>query len=107
MRARVQIPKAPTGNVHVKVSPFKGEAGTLDKLRLTWQGVSVEVNRSHYNKLRRLFVASNPPAVGADATAFTHAAMALLLRYSSLQGTHYRGGGFQVRTPKKKRVVQF
>lgn len=56
MRACVQIPKAPTGNVHVKVSPCKGEAGSLDKLRLTWQGVSVEVNQSTnaYQKVTKL-----------------------------------------------------
>lgn len=79
----------------MKVTPFKGQQGAVPKLRLSCLGVTVEINKSHYDKLRLLFVREAGPLTH-DATAFTRAAMALLLRYSSLQGTHYRGGGFQV-----------
>ena len=78
------------------MAPFTGQQGAVPKLKLTCLGVTVEINKSHYDKLRLLYARTAGPAAH-DATAFTHAAMALLLRYSSLQGTHYRGGGFQVR----------
>lgn len=80
----------------MKVAPFTGQKGAMPKLKLTCLGVTVEINKSHYDKLRLLYARTAGP-IEHDATAFTHAAMALLLRYSSLQGTHYRGGGFQVR----------
>lgn len=90
-------PDVPT---RVKVAPFKGQQGAVDKLRLSCHGATVEVNREHYDKLRVLFAATAARRGAAyDAAAFTRAAMALLLRYSSLQGTHYRGGGFQARPP--------
>lgn len=78
------------------MAPFTGQQGAVPKLKLTCLGVTVEINKSHYDKLRLLY-ARTAGSAAHDATAFTHAAMALLLRYSSLQGTHYRGGGFQVR----------
>jgi hypothetical protein len=85
------------GSTKVKVSPFMGMKGQVPKLRLTCLGVSVEINTAHYDKLRLLYAKAAGPQVKHDAAAFTRAAMALLLRYSSAQGTHYRGGGFQVR----------
>eukprot|EP00892_Ulva_mutabilis_P005081 jgi/Ulvmu1/2945/UM149_0028.1 len=82
------------GSGRVQVTPFTGRQGAVAKLKLTCLGVTIEINKTHYDKLRLLY-ARTAGAVAHDATAFTHAAMALLLRYSSLQGTHYRGGGFQ------------
>lgn len=72
-----------------------GQQDRIHKLRLTCLGVSLEINKSHYDKLRLLHSHAAGDAEH-DAAAFTQDAMALLLRYSSLQGTHYRGGGFQV-----------
>lgn len=81
----------------VKVTPFQGQKGEVPKLKLSCLGASVEVNKSHFDKLRVLYsLAAGADAGRFDATAFTHAAMAVLLRYSSLQGTHHRAGGFQV-----------
>lgn len=94
-RLAARIVRPPPGAAHVRVAPLTGGAGRVAKLRLTCLGTSVEVNRSHYDKLRLLYAATNAGAAAADATAFTRAAMVLLLRYSSLQGTHYRGGGYQ------------
>jgi hypothetical protein len=80
--------------------------------KLTGSGVRVEVNRVHYWKLRALFERHNRPAPHTKGKAhtkgkgksefrkrFDEAAFCLLARYSSLQGTHYRGGGFQARHP--------
>jgi hypothetical protein len=80
--------------------------------KLTCNGVRVEVNRVHYWKLRALFERHNrpdpterraPKGKGKGKSEFRRrfdeAAFCLLARYSSLQGTHYRGGGFQVSHP--------
>ena len=81
--------------------------------KLTCNGVRVEVNRVHYWKLRALFERHNPrdpterrapkgkgqgkgKGKSEFRKRFDEAAFCLLARYSSLQGTHYRGGGFQV-----------
>jgi hypothetical protein len=83
--------------VAVKVSRTQGQKGIVPKLKLSCLGASVEVNRLHYDKLRVLYGHVAGATSGSyDASAFTRAAMSLLLRYSSLQGTHYRAGGFQV-----------
>lgn len=92
-----QIPTAVETEPHVKVSPFRGQKGVVPKLKLTCGGATVEINRSHYDKLRALHSLAATDSGAHDATAFTRAACAMLLRYSSLQGTHFRGGGFQVR----------
>lgn len=93
----VQVRRPVSGSNRVRVAPFAGQQGAIPKLKLTCLGVTVEINKTHYDKLRLLHARAAGSAAH-DATAFTHAAMALLLRYSSLQGTHYRGGGFQART---------
>jgi len=82
-------------------------------VKLTCDGVRVEINRVHYWKLRALFERNNPPPgdrppPGGSSEKikwrnekeeykrkFEEATFCLLARYSSLQGTHYRGGGFQ------------
>ena len=84
-------------------------------MKLTCDGVRVEINRIHYQKLLALFERNNlppgdrPPLGGSSEKQkwraeredykrkFEEAAFCVLARYSSLQGTHYRGGGFQVR----------
>ena len=81
------------------------------QVKLTCQGVRLEVNRTHYLKLRALYGRYNPPpakekkeasgqgdkAKGAEyKQTSVEAVFCLLARYSALQGTHYRGGGFQV-----------
>lgn len=79
----------------VKVGQCVGQQGRIPKIKLTCLGVSLEINLTHYNKLRLLH-AHAAGDVEHNETSFCQHAMALLLRYSSLQGTHYRGGGFQV-----------
>jgi hypothetical protein len=93
----VQVAATPDSHPRVKVTPFKGQKGIVSKLKLTCGGVSVEVNKVHYDKLRVLYaMAQSDPTAPFNASDFTRAACALLFRYSSLQGTHHRGGGFQV-----------
>ena len=89
------------------MSPFKGQQGAVDKLKLSCLGVTLEVNKSHFDKLRVLYAYTVQRTNGHyDASAFTQAAMAVLLRYSSLQGTHHRGGGFQVRNRTTASLLQ-
>lgn len=83
-------------SVRVKVAKCVGLQGRIPKIKLTCLGVSLEINLTHYNKLRLLHAHTAGDVEHSEST-FCQRAMTLLLRYSSLQGTHYRGGGFQVR----------
>ena len=96
MHPCLQIPAVAVSEPRVKVSPFRGQKGVVPKLKLACAGATIEINRSHYDKLRALHSLMATDSDAHDATAFTRAACAMLLRYSSLQGTHFRGGGFQV-----------
>jgi hypothetical protein len=91
----VQARQAVPASVRVKVTQCLGQQGRVPKLKLTCLGVSLEINQTHYNKLRLLHAHAAGDA-DHNETTFSQHAMMLLLRYSSLQGTHYRGGGFQV-----------
>jgi hypothetical protein len=96
-RIFLQVAATPDSQPRVKVTPFKGQKGIVSKLKLTCAGESVEVNKVHYDKLRVLYAMTEAdPTAPFNASDFTRAACAVLFRYSSLQGTHYRGGGFQV-----------
>jgi hypothetical protein len=93
----LQISAAPESQPRVKVTPFNGQRGVVSKLRLTCAGVSIEVNKVHYDKLRVLYALAQADHTALfDLSHFARAACAVLMRYSSLQGTHHRCGGFQV-----------
>lgn len=93
----VQAKQPVPASVKVKVVQCVGQQGRVPKIKLTCLGVSLEINLTHYNKLRLLHAHASGDTEHHETTFCQHA-MALLLRYSSLQGTHYRGGGFQVCT---------
>lgn len=91
LQAKQPVP----ASVKVKVTQCVGQQGRIPKMKLTCLGISLEINLTHYNKLRLLHAHTAGQVEHKESTFCQHA-MALLLRYSSLQGTHYRGGGFQV-----------
>jgi hypothetical protein len=93
VQSKIPVP----ASVRVKVTLCVGQQGGIPKMKLTCLGVSLEINQAHYNKLRLLH-AHAAGDTEHNETVFCQHAMVLMLRYSSLQGTHYRGGGFQVST---------
>mmetsp|Transcript_32993 Transcript_32993/g.105090 ORF Transcript_32993/g.105090 Transcript_32993/m.105090 type:complete len:437 (-) Transcript_32993:5-1315(-) len=104
-RALQAMERAPLagGKAKVKVSFFEaGQSGP--KVRVSCAGVHMEINRGHYDKLCALYDRRNlvgGQGGGGRKRDVAEAVFCLLVRYDSLQGSHYRGGGFQAAIHKE------
>ena len=90
------------GTNHVRVRTFDvgdGGGGGARKVELACGKVKVEVNATHYAKLRAMYARTGGSKHVRDEEAFERAVFCVLARYASLQGTHYKAGNMQASIP--------
>lgn len=87
------------GTNHVRVRTFDVGDGGARKVELACGKVKVEVNATHYAKLRAMYARTAGSKHVRDEEAFERAVFCVLARYASLQGTHYKAGNMQAAIP--------
>ncbi|KNC81449.1 hypothetical protein SARC_06218, partial [Sphaeroforma arctica JP610] len=62
---------------------------------LTYNQMTVRINKAHHDKLRLLHSRNAPQSERGDDSALNSRVFSLLVRYHTLQGGHVQGGGMQ------------